>query len=597
MANYIQQSGTITPSNIPVWVAPGVLSDGGSAGQYAPSNSLLTIAQGSISLYVIPRVAFFFIGAPVAIAYSNDTTKYMSGTITSYDPTTGFMTVSVVATKGTGTYNQWFVSLSNAYILDLCEALIQAAASGAGTAVFANVATVRALTGVAFPVISIEGWYTAGDNGGGFFVYVSSDTTSSDNGGTILVDASGNRYYRIMTGDELTPIMFGAKGNGSNDDTTFLQSAITNVPFTLSGLGKTYKITAPLTGRGNFEFKDATIYASGLASSISVISFDGSALTPVALTSNTSVGTTTVNVASGSTFTQYGWAMLASTATWSAADSVTYGEYVQIQSISGNTLTLAQGTLLTYKTSDTATIAPINSMSNIKLDRVMCYPNAVGTNQTFAKFLYCLNVDVSNCFTQDFQYQHYDVISCVNTRISDCHMSRSGSYVGLNYGVTFANACYNGWVTRCVGNSLRHLSTVGGSSGVSRFISIRDNRAYDMNDAGYDSHAACYEIEFVGNLAEFTNPTDTSCDGIICQGAKPLIQGNIIKGCRRHGVFWQPLIDTSFGGIVSAEISNFQIYLVLILCLLIPTLTRLLEIHFVCLYCLKFSVNLLFFPF
>lgn len=38
------------------------------------------------------------------------------------------------------------------------------------------------------------------DGGGGTFQYISSDTTTSDNGSTVIVDASGRRWYRVWDG-------------------------------------------------------------------------------------------------------------------------------------------------------------------------------------------------------------------------------------------------------------------------------------------------------------------------------------------------------------------------------------------------------------
>ena len=46
----------------------------------------------------------------------------------------------------------------------------------------------------------IQGYYTSGDGGEGFFWRNTADTTSTDNGGTIIIDGSGIRWYREFSG-------------------------------------------------------------------------------------------------------------------------------------------------------------------------------------------------------------------------------------------------------------------------------------------------------------------------------------------------------------------------------------------------------------
>jgi hypothetical protein len=90
-----------------------------------------------------------------------------------------------------------------------------------------NIAALRARSVAAPAQIYVEGYYAIGDGGGGIFAYVASDTTSADNGGTIIVDLFHNRWYRDTGGRPVTALQFGAKFDGTTDDTTALQAAIT----------------------------------------------------------------------------------------------------------------------------------------------------------------------------------------------------------------------------------------------------------------------------------------------------------------------------------------------------------------------------------
>ena len=79
----------------------------------------------------------------------------------------------------------------------------------------------RALTSVA---PNTDYWITDAGKGGTFY-YVSSDVTSSDNTGTIVVDASGHRYYRAYSGP-VNVQWFGAVDDNSTDCQAAINAAI-----------------------------------------------------------------------------------------------------------------------------------------------------------------------------------------------------------------------------------------------------------------------------------------------------------------------------------------------------------------------------------
>lgn len=122
----------------------------------------------------------------------------------------------------------------------------------------------------------------------GFFQRDASDTTSADNGGTIIVDASGRRWKRLFTG-AVNVKWFGAKGDGSDDDTSAFQAAInyclatktTAIETLGSGFSALhapqgiYKISAPLVVTGANGFK---IYGDGRQSTQIVFVGDASHL-------------------------------------------------------------------------------------------------------------------------------------------------------------------------------------------------------------------------------------------------------------------------------------------------------------------------------
>lgn len=113
--------------------------------------------------------------------------------------------------------------------------------------VFATIAALQANTG-AFGAGIVDGYRAAQDGGGGIFFRVAG-SSASDNGGTIIVDAGGNRWFRLYDGD-IESAWWGTWGDGTHDDTTPLQTALT-FSFT-SGIdlytqAGNYKTTASLT--------------------------------------------------------------------------------------------------------------------------------------------------------------------------------------------------------------------------------------------------------------------------------------------------------------------------------------------------------------
>lgn len=101
------------------------------------------------------------------------------------------------------------------------------AAAVIGGATLANISALRAATMAALPasLVYVTGYYAGADGGEGPF-WLSADTTSADNGGTIIVDASGRRWYRETGSSPYSVIWFGAKGDSTTDDFTAIQAAI-----------------------------------------------------------------------------------------------------------------------------------------------------------------------------------------------------------------------------------------------------------------------------------------------------------------------------------------------------------------------------------
>ena len=91
-----------------------------------------------------------------------------------------------------------------------------------------TIAALRALNNsTTNSTVTVSGYAAPADGGGGIFVVNAADTTSADNGGTIIVDSVGRRWYRLTSGTTYSVLWFGAKGDGTTDDTTSIYAAFT----------------------------------------------------------------------------------------------------------------------------------------------------------------------------------------------------------------------------------------------------------------------------------------------------------------------------------------------------------------------------------
>ena len=125
---------------------------------------------------------------------------------------------------------------------------------------FASISALRSNTFVPTSpyVIALEGYVTTRDGGEGLFSYAPGDTTSADDGGTIIVDGIGQRWYRQFITEMINVRWFGATGNGTTDDTAALQTAVDsaiyrfNVPrvFVPAGIYKTSDVISIGYGYG-----------------------------------------------------------------------------------------------------------------------------------------------------------------------------------------------------------------------------------------------------------------------------------------------------------------------------------------------------------
>ena len=262
MSGSVLQSGAITPGHVATWLTNGTVIDGGMAGNGIitevgitnPGGLALAINSGTISgpyaelgfsigtNSVATISVDAFNGAPAAgVVFEINGTTYPfpgPGNGNVVGPGTAVSGDIVTFNGPTGT----IIQDSGVAVSTVVSTL------GLSLASVATIAALRAVTTTTFPnnQCFVLGYYAGADGGEGPFWHNAGDTTSADNGGTIIVDASGRRWYRETGGQPVSVVWFGAKGDGTTDDTAAIQATY-NVSTEVTWPQRTYAISAAIS--------------------------------------------------------------------------------------------------------------------------------------------------------------------------------------------------------------------------------------------------------------------------------------------------------------------------------------------------------------
>lgn len=115
--------------------------------------------------------------------------------------------------------------------------------------VVADLAAMQALDPALYKSVTIRYYENLGDGGGGTFY--STNDSLTDDGGTIIASSHTSGYYwvRVYSGPVL-PEWWGARGNGSVDDTAAFNEALSNFKMLQLLPGKHYRINVTIGSAG-----------------------------------------------------------------------------------------------------------------------------------------------------------------------------------------------------------------------------------------------------------------------------------------------------------------------------------------------------------
>ena len=318
---------------------------------------------------------------------------------------------------------------------------------------------------------------------------------------------------------------FGLLGDGS-DETAKVQAAVTAASTQRKVLvgdrTKTYKITGQITGASNCHIRDFNIDASTMTGTKHALVFQGALGSNSALTADAAANTFSLAVTDGAIFSAGEWVLLTVDTSYYpySTYNVARGEWVQIRSVSGNTVNITTPLVQAYTTAAGAKLRKCSFVENVVLDNVQVLGSGVAnSNERGICFRFARFFDVRNCVFTNLDQYALEVSSSIKFTLQH-NRFRGTFYDGVTgtifYAIVLLDACQYFTVHDNHGARSRHLVvTTAASAGQGRwgqcmFGIIHSNVVEDcMSGGGGRSYA--YEMHGTGQHLTWANNIANGC--------------------------------------------------------------------------------------
>jgi len=261
---------------------------------------------------------------------------------------------------------------------------------------------------------------------------------------------------------------YGAKRDGSTDDSKAIQAAIDAVP-TDGGIvffpPGTYKINTGLT------ISSSNVYLIGAGSEstilditdlvdFSAISFTGSLSAATALGADANENDISITTSSATGWSVDDLVFIESTAIFGDSTD-TRGEIVKIASISDTTITFYTRLFDTYTTADNATVKKITPVKGVKCQGFQILGDEGGDSGLEFKYVENGIIDDLKCIRTD--YSGLEIETSYNVNITN-YKSLGVCATGTGYGISIHTGCRDIFIDGAHIEESRHAIDIGGTT-------------------------------------------------------------------------------------------------------------------------------------
>ena len=462
------------------------------------STTSMTIGTGNQTFTTQAGLAYV-IGDRVHIGATSDPLNWMEGYVTAYTGTS--MTVAVSDFDGSGTFTSWGIGLTGKPGL------------GDGD-MKAAVYDVNGIGGDAFDSANTK--------------FLQSGT------------GAASRSVQDKLRQFISPLDFGAAADGDfagggTDDAAALQKAINATSGRKIDLGgRIYRVDSTLSVPSNIVIENGSIDFSNAASGDKLFEVIGSMGSSKSF--STSLRGYVDFIISDATGIGSGDYLYLESTDPFGAGGVKNGEWAKVKSVASTTVTPYRRLQDSYSTT------PLFYKPTLKENVVFRNLRLKGRGTGYAQYAIevntARNVTIENVNSEHFADRHFQIVRAIDVHVSNCTVAHA-STPGLAYGVAVGSGCERITVSTLSARDMRHGVTVGGESGVSRYITINGCTITDTTDAGIDCHPQAQYVVINGN-AIGNDSTTATMDGVMVQCSNAIVTNNVIQGFSRAGIFLQP---------------------------------------------------------
>jgi hypothetical protein len=422
--------------------------------------------------------------------------------------------------------------------------------------VVGSITELRALNSLVYTNAFVTGYYAPHDGGGGAYQYDPTDTTTADNGGTVIV-AQDDARWKLQVSGPISLKQFGAKGDGTTDDSIAAQNWL-NCFQTLGGgdgyvPAAHYIIMNPLIGYtntrieaepgANFDFSQRASYLN-TDDEGGLFYFRGTINSQILLTAQATLGATTITVADTSSLSVGALIELSqsvpNTGNFSESSVAVYsGQLNRIVAINGATITLNTTVLETLPMVNTPRIrlvsAPIQNVVIRGLTMTGKGRPGSGDGDIGLRIYSGMNCLIENCTFNYIDQRGLEFVGCLGAQAVNNTLwtDPEGSNTAVNYGITYTSSQDIVIRDNHISN-FRHgvvSSNLSGTLtytyfGINRFVTVSGNYITNTWHAGVATHNDVEHLLVEGNRIENcfggVNMRDRNCQ----------VQNNHITNCQ-----------------------------------------------------------------